>query len=568
MSAITYWDGDVRDVNSTCNILHVPRSSQFNTTEVLNQIFAAQQLLATGASLPEDVNKPYGLQGGTSWLGDPASDVMSCAWAKDLDGIFGTISVQLKHLKYLNSILPGDLLVVFMDEAGLYNPTSRETGTLVSIVIVDRVSVSRTVQGMATVEVVNITARDLAVVFSESATVMDQQFALFENAAFTDDYISKLFNGKKQIALSPMENILILLQILYDQSNTGSQLLNLQWKLSGTADDLSQLISLIDVATYVQNPMPFYAIAKPYAIIQAGNVWSLLQSYANTAVNEFFFDIRDGNAQERNFRVAQASFVNGPGSAATVTPTDVANQNTAVQTILKSKLFRPNTTTTDGGATVPYVPDGTSVPALVLRQRPYDEQAFSQLPVTLVDSTEIETMEFSRSSHDVFNWFRTRFPDLDVKFQEAIAGISIVPNSIAKFGFRRMDAETFYMFLDSGTSTKFAAGNTKTEFADVFTAYMKILKSWFKMNEYWFTLQTTMRFRPSIRIGTRLRLNVWGHKYDFYVQSVQHNFNKDPGSSRSQLVATRGRNVTTPSIPNVYTGTFQHDGFSIDPEDQ
>ena len=52
MSTISYSNGDVRDVNSTCNVLHVPRSAQFNTSDVLDQIFAAQQLLASLAAPP------------------------------------------------------------------------------------------------------------------------------------------------------------------------------------------------------------------------------------------------------------------------------------------------------------------------------------------------------------------------------------------------------------------------------------------------------------------------------------------------------------------------------------
>ena len=78
----------------------------------------------------------------------------------------------------------------------------------------------------------------------------------------------------------------------------------------------------------------------------------------------------------------------------------------------------------------------------------------------------------------------------------------------------------------------------------------------------------TMRFRPSIRIGTRLRLSLQGQKYDFYVQSVQHNFVKDPGASRTMVTLTRGRNVTTPSVPITPLQIFQHDGFSIDPGSQ
>ena len=558
---VTVSAGDVRDVNSTCNVLHVARSAQFTSSDVLDQIVAAQLILAQGSTLPADTNKAYGMQNGVAWLGEKSSDVMACSWSKDIDSVVGQMTVLLKpRTRYLETILPGDLLFVFMDDTGDYNPNNRFSGTLVSVVVVDRAELSRVVQGMATVEVVNVSARDLAVVLAASSTVFDQAFAQIENAMYTGDFIGQLFGEKKQSALSPLENVLILLLLLYDVSKTGSKLADMQWKLfsSGTDQSVTQMISLIDVTTYVQNPLPFYAIAEPPGIIQAGNVWSLLESYANPLVNEFFIDVRDSNQQERQFRTLASA--RAKSNYYSSNPIDVAHQNTTVQTVLDSNLFRPTTTRTEGGVTVPDVPNGTSVVALVMRQRPYDDDAFSSLPYTEVDSTEIETFNIARSSHDVFNWFRIRFPNLDVKLQELVAGVRIVPQSIAKFGFRRMEAETRYMFSSSDTATTFGKGSTKTDFGDVFRAYIDLLSGWYGQNEFWFSGQVGMRFKPSIRIGTRFR-HVRGNEiHDFYVQGVQHVFNKDPGASRSTITLTRGRNVDV-GVPVLPTFDFHHDGF-------
>ncbi|HEY6796317.1 MAG TPA: hypothetical protein VI248_16700, partial [Kineosporiaceae bacterium] len=368
--------GDVRYVKNTCDVLHVARAAQLSAGDVLKQIVEAQQLLATGAALPTGMAGSYGNQSGVAWLGEESSDVMSCGWSKDIDGVVGTLSVQLKpRTRYVDTILPGDLLIVFMSDAGGYDPADRFAGTLVTLAIVDRVSNPTFVQQMATVEVVNVAARDFAVVLSESSTVFDQAFAQIENALYTGDFIGRLFGSKKQIALSPLENVLILLLLLYDADTTGSKLASLQWKLTASADAAStaQLISLLDVTTYVQNPLPFYALAEPPGIIQAGNVWSLLESYANPVVNEFFIDVRDSNAQERQFRALTAAAAKDTYYADN--PADIANQNTTVQTVLASNLFRPSATRTEGGATVPDLADGSSVVALVLRQRPYDADA-------------------------------------------------------------------------------------------------------------------------------------------------------------------------------------------------
>lgn len=552
--------GDVRDVNNTCDVLHVARSAQFSSSAVLDQIVAAQGLLASGAALPVDANKAYGAQGGVSWLGEESSDVVACGWEKDVDGV-GKIALSLKpRVRYLETILPGDVLFVFMNDAGDYDQANRFSGTFVTVVVVDRVGESSVVQQMATVDVVSVTARDLTVVLSESSTVFDQAFAQIENAMYTGEFIGRLFGDKKQIALSPLENVLILLLLLYDADKTGSKLASLQWKLAASGAT-AQMISLLDVTTYVQNPLPFYAIAEPPGIIQAGNVWSLLEGYANPVVNEFFIDVRDANAQERQFRAltsaaAKAAFYSD-------NPADVAHQNVAVQAVLDSDLFRPSSTRTEGGATVPGLADGTSVVALVMRQRPYDADAFNALPFTEVDSTEVESLDLARSSHDVFNWFRVRFPNLDVKVQELVAGIRIVPQSIAKFGFRRMEAETRYMFASSEASVTFSKGSTKTDFGDVFRQYIGLLSTWFGQNELWYAGIATMRFKPSVRVGTRLRLSRRGQVYDFYVQGVHHGFSKEPGSSRSTLTLTRGRIVSDATIPVAPVADFQHDGFGV-----
>lgn len=556
--------GGVWDVNNTCDVLHVARSAQFNSSDVLKQIFAAQQLLASGTSLPASVNDAFGAQTGAAWLGEESSDVLSCSWSKDIDGVVGTVAVQLKpRTQYLETIFPGDLLFVFMNDAGDYDPSNRFAGTLVTVVIVDRVAEPTTVQEKATVVVVNVTARDLAVVLSESSTVFDQAFSQLENAAYTGEFIGRLFGEKKQLALSPLENVLVILLLLYDARATGSALASLQWKLAADAGGASstQLVSLLDVTTYVQNPLPFYAIAEPPGIVQAGNVWSLLESYSNPLVNEFFIDVRDVSPQERQFRSftsasAKAKFYDG-------NPGDVANQDAAVRAVLDSDMFRPSVTRTDGTSAAASSSDGTSVVALVMRQRPYDADAFNALPVTEVDSTEVETSELARSSHDVHNWFRVRFPGLDVKVQELVAGIRMVPQSVAKFGFRRMEAETRYMFSSSDASTTFSQGSTKTDFGDVFRQYIDLLSTWYSQNEFWYAGHLTMRLRPSIRVGTRLRLTRRSRVYDFYVQGVQHSFAKDPGASRSTLTLTRGRVVSSATVPLVPVADFQHDGFGV-----
>lgn len=564
--------GDVRDVNNTCNVLHVARSAQFSSSDVLNQILAGQQLFAAPSQVtPADLNKVYGTHSGVTWLGEESSDVTACTWVKDIDGVVGTLSVNLKSTsrssRYLETILPGDLLIVFMDDAGDYDPNNRFAGTLISVVIVDRVAETTFAQRGATVESVNVSARDLAMVFSGTSTVFDQAFAQIDNAVYTGEFISQMLADKRQVALSPLENVLILLLLLYDADKTGSKSAALQWKLIASSDSSSttQLISLLDVTTYVQNPLPFYATAEPPGIVQACNVWALLESYSNPVLNEFFVDVRDVNPQEQQFRSLasdKAKEVFFAGNQA-----DLDSQSSRIREVLDSSLFRSSSTMSDDGPSSSGLSNGSSVVALVLRQRPYDHDAFSALPFTEVDSTEVETSELARSSHDVLNWFRLRFPTLSPLFQELVSGIRALPQSIAKFGFRRMDAETRYMFASSSAAAAFSKDSTKNDFGDVFRKYVDLLSTWYCQNEFWYAGTLTTRLRPSIRVGTRLRLNRRGEVYDFYVQGVQHAFSKEPGNSRSTFTLTRGRNVNQATVPAVTAADFQHQGFVLNRTD-
>lgn len=553
--------GGVRDVNNTCNVLHVPRAAEFNSVSVLNQVMRAQQLLATGASLPPDLSASLGSDSSTSWLGGASSDVMSCVWAKDIGGVVGTISIMLKpRTRYLETIFPGDLLFVFMDDAGQYGLNAGLDGVLVTVCVVDRVAESTSVQNGATVSVVSVAARDLAVIFVESSTVFDPAFADIAEGeiteAFTGKYIGQLFGDKKQSALSPIENVAALLQILFDGSTTQSGLVDLQWKLvSSLITELTpQLLSILDVGSWMQTPIPFYALAEPPDVVQAGNAWSLLEGYSNPVVNEFFVDVRDFNPQESDF----SSYLSQRGQKL-VNNDDASAQNVAMQGLVDSAVFR-NDGANFASDTIRPQPRFSSVPALVFRQRPYDDDAFNRLPYTLVDSTEVETLELSRTSHDVFNWFRIRFPDLDPIFQEKVAGIRIVPLSVNKFGFRRMEAQTRYPFLSSDTAITFDTSDAKSDFGDVFRAYVALLSSWYAQNDFWLSGQMTMRFKPRIRVGTRLTLQRGGKNFDFYVQGVQHSYSKDPGASRTSLTLVRGRE-TTRAVPVPGLFDYQSENF-------
>lgn len=545
---------ETRDVQNTCNVLHIPRGSLLDSKAVLEQLIAFGSLVTSD---PGPVTSPAPKPVNVAWLGDDSSDVISCVFGKDIDGVVGTVSLALKStgVDYSTVVLPGDILFIYMDDGGNYDPSQLGYGTLITIVVVDLCSLSRTVENMATIEVTNISARDLAVVFTESSTVFDPTFAQIENALYTKDFLNSLL-GKTVFAFSPLENVLVLLRLLYDSDFTkGSAGASLQWKMRADNNDesMQQLVSLLDVATYVQNPIPHYALIEPPGIVQAGNVWSLLESYCNPLVNEFFVDIRDETPQDKAFRQQQSS-----RALMYVTETDAASQLTAVNGILGSQLFKTDGVQINDGLVVKT--NGLSAPALVFRERPYSDEDFNALPVTEVYSTEVESADLSQSSHDVLNWYRVRFPGIDVKMQEFVYGLQYVPHSVAKFGYRRMDSESRYMFLNSQGAVDFNTGGSTFDFSSIFKLYVDRFSDWYSQNEFWFSGSLTMRLKPSIRIGTRLRLIKIDRVLEFYVQGVQHMFHKDPGSSRTHLTLLRGRDINV-SIPDPAISTFTHEGI-------
>lgn len=538
-------------------MLLIPRSALLDADQAL------QQIVATGTVPPLDNQLYDNTSTGVRWLSHSLSyadsDVVSCAWDKDVDSPSGNLSITLKNrdVDYASKVSPGDVLVVYMDDQGtsvsaVHRP---EDGTLVTMAIVDRVNEQRHVDGGATVVEVVVVARDLSVLFTDSSTVFDPSFAVIEQGDFTGTYYNKLL-GAKQKAVSPLEQVLITLRLLFDPSVTaGSAGVEKQWKLrvGGSDSSSQQLIKVLDPVTWLQNPIQFYTFAESPSIIQAGNVWSLLTSYCNPLLNEFFIDIRDESPQERTFRETQSDFarsemLSGPAADSDV-GLDVATQSAAVQAVIDSKVFRTADVQFTNG-NFAQLPNGSSRPALVMRERPYDQETFNLLPVTHVWSTEIESYDVARSSHDVLNWFRVRFPGVDVKLQEILIGIAYVDQSVAKFGYRCMDVQTRYMFLSQKLATQAAAGGVSYSFGGAFDAIVKKLVSWFAYNEQLYAGGISMRYKPSIRVGTRLRVHEDDDNLmDFYVQGVRHLYSAQPGASRTQLVVTRGRDPVNPLRP-------------------
>lgn len=538
---------NVYDVHSTFNVLWVPRSGTYDVAALF------------GANSANEFAKVF--KGGSGrWLRnteDEVSDVLNASWHKDVEGPFGSFSFSLRprapnELPYIDMLRPGDLVFLYSDENATHNDDPFD-GTLITYGIISKPSMSMQSEGGPDVENTSVSGADLGIIFSKTETVFDQAFSEIANLAFTNAWFERLFSQAS--AGSPLEHVLTLLDLIFNAKATGSQIVAAQWQLLTQSTDPTSLVQLIDMSTYVQPAMFGYSLAEVFAIAQAGNVWSLIRSYANTVVNECFFDVRDYVPEELEVTEHLASLARGVISTA-----DANRQLDVINDISNNQVFasaKSNANTPDGSS--------TPVMSLVFRQRPYDRDSFNKLPTTVIRQTEILDEETGLSDHDVSNFFRIRFPAMPNEFQELIYGIHVNLQSVHRFGIRRMEAETRYSFGSSDASASYGRGESRPQdFSDVFDWYCGLLATWYAANEEMKTTTMTIRYRPGIRVGTRVIVQRKTGDWAYYVQGLSQSWVEQAGGSQTQLTLTRGINMAEDRLVNnlIWTPT----GSGIPPQ--
>lgn len=573
-----------RNINSSCEVLWISRQTDeqvrafFQGTpetavkpNTLPDVFST--IVGTGALWLAQGNVTHGGKVGMNYQ-DPwesNSDVIGCNWSKDLTSPAGQFSVQVKpRIAYDTLIKPGDVFVIFMDDDHRYGWDQRTHGTMVTVGIIDRVGKTTSVSGDgATVESVSITGRDFGAVLQETQTVFDKAFAVIDQVFFDSKYITQTAEAN-QSALSPAENILTLLDLIYRFGATNSKLVGGQWTLPSTQDATTgrpvSLLSLLNVSAFVQTPIFGYSLAQSPGVTQAGNVWNLLDGFANRIVNEFFVDVRDFSQREFDVLKQLGSVVETIMNKSPTGQQDIKNQEGKKLDVATSGTFNQSTLeqdftgTVDGAVNSPPMP----VVALVLRQQPYDRDAFRLLPTHNMDFQEVFDYDEAFSTHDVVNFFKINFPDLGPVQWELIFGIKVNLDSIPKFGIRRMEGETRYSFANSLAGDSFNEGDSTAVFGDVYRYYIELLSTWYACNDLLRSSSLTCRFRPEIRVGTRLRyLRVDGTILSYYIQGVNHSFGVSPGQSRTQLTLVRGYIEGQSDLPNNLVWTA--DGSGIPP---
>lgn len=531
------------------------------------------------------------------WLysGKGQNDVVSCSWQKVVEGddTTGVCMMMLKSNKgWEDLIQPGDALLVFMTS---YAGTNKKKTVLESIVFVDSVGAPEAVANGAEVKTVMVSARDATKIFAESSTVFDAAFVITDQLFYKPAFLER--QGGK-FGLSPLEMVMNIVNIFYNAltdsiSTNISEMVRLQWRFPGA--EQIPIVSLIDFSTFVQAPLYGYCAPAPIDMTEAGNLLTLIRSFANDCINEIFFDVRD-LTPDAKASIAYQEEINSPF----VFPDDVIEQKRVRQKVASDIAalgtgFVSSESDQDivSSAGVVVTSNGersnAATLAMVFRQRPYDTNSFMKLPFSVIDETEISQFSPTRSYQNVHNFFRVdSAPTLPRLIQEATFGIKVNPKSISRFGLRRRDLQTRYPFATRQESKDWNIGkNTKPDFDSTFFYYIDLVSAWEAFNERYVEGSMAAIFRPDVRVGTRLQVNYRrrgkAKTLHFYVQGVRHNFFETPGASQSIFTLVRGINmddVTAPETGVEWTskgssyreGTspyevFRTDGFKADTKD-
>ncbi len=459
------------------------------------------------------------------------NDVVHCSWNKDTNSPAGVVSFMVYPRRdYLELLKPGDVLLVFMSAQ---KAEKQKDFTLVTMAIIDRVAENRTVDGNgATLSTVQVSARDMGKILSETETCFDPSFAYHDQQFFTDEFFTKI--NDLPPGFSPVEMVLYILDLYFNVKATKNKLVEIQWRFPGS--DTVGLINFLDVKNFVQTPMFGFTDEVVLPVSQGGSVWSLMQSRANLAFNEMFIDVRDVTPEEIEFREHQETI-----ASAFVVPTDTERQRALKEQVHGAFQPSPIVEADDSRGT-------RSVVALVMRQQPYDTNAFYKLPVYHVNETEVFETSFGKASHEVYNYIRVRLNTLKAEDQEFSYGIKVNPGSVKAFGLKRLEAETLYAFPSAQMGADYHRGHTLIDgdfFIDMYDYYVGLLSVWHAWNDLLLAGSISMIFRPQIRVGCRLEYTYTDHhghpdRIDFYIQAVNHNFAYDAGASRTNLTLVRG----------------------------
>lgn len=530
---------------------------------------------------------------GNELITNGESDIAQMSWNKDTESPAGVLSLVLfPRRDYATMMQPEDVLLVYG------KADKQSTETLIALISIDSVRNSRVVDGSgATVNRVAVQGRDLGKVLMETPTVYDQAFGGKVMATFFSQFVKAFTEGFAQggpsLVVQTMLAIFFSMRQNFVTRTIGAELPSDQevtltvgplrpWRFPGKKT--ISMFSFLDTSSFVQTPMVGALVVDASLLQNAGNLWSLCEMYSNRIVNEFFIDTRDlvdnYDAAHKRMGYFAEKFLAVYGTEGSDVQTEKIDQlkraMSLVPELLEDEKDKPaflNDIAAGDFQLSDVAAEGAgAVVALVHRQLPYDTFSFYLLPTSIVYETECFDVSLERGSHDILNLFRVRFPG----FVEGVAqdlqwGVTINRSSIEKHGIRRYEGESIYPFVNEQSGAKDSAHISSYE--PTFAYYMSCVTAWHAYNERLLSGSITMRFRPDIRVGTRLTF-VFTHRgvvkvLDAYVQRVSHTYSPQPNTSRTTVELVRGverdDSMRVGDMPEAHL-FWTHEGRSLDPD--
>lgn len=198
-----------------------------------------------------------------------------------------------------------------------------------------------------------------------------------------------------------------------------------------------------------------------------------------------------------------------------------------------------------------YTDDGKCI--TIMRRTPFDPDEWSQLPVVEITSDSVAEESFGKSDSEMYTLFVVQAQSM-IEFTSVELGVypQYHPDLIEKYGYKRLDASNRYL-LSQGLETIAEAGeetggmvidSTDEERTDASTQLQKFtnkLFNWYAENANFYSGDIRVIGSPDYRVGSVLVYEDFetDSKWEFYIESVQHEFSYTEGYT-TILGVTRG----------------------------
>lgn len=431
-------------------------------TRYINPAFQCTVFKHTGESIVTSIAEIYPQRGMRV-----SPDITNIRTTKSISNPQGTYTVTFlpRRMDYFKAIDPGDWVLMEVDngDGGGWRP-------LMYGPIMDVRLRRATIDRGAVQKLVVVSGTDFGRALAMTTALNDAKLA--GDPAFTNLGLAKVASKLKTSGGTPGEMVKTIVEIFLESLD--------QWNDPRIGYTFG--IGTLDY-DYIETELPGNAVIEP--IMLAGNLWQLLQTWANVGMNELFVDYRPPRTK----------------------PDDLVNLS----------------------------------PAVVLRQYPFYGDAWDNLTAVAVDRDEIVNDDWGKSDSDVKNWLRaideprlTGVPQGIAVYLEKAGTFN--RQSIKKFGYRRHEIPTQYIYSPSPGVPK--------SFQDILQTFSGYLTLWHHSNEKLYNGSMDLYFRPDARVGYRLDYYDRGldDRKQAYIETVSHSLNF-PGKSTTTLTFTRGRDV-------------------------